>query len=110
MEYCTVKIFTKRTNMRAWFLANVCPTLRPEHYAQMERHYDKERDVRLILLVRYEREPLKNTMRTICKIHCPVNPLPVKGEFEVPTFGVIKRYLNDNGWTEREHIPANLLK
>ncbi|MBQ3017398.1 MAG: hypothetical protein IJD89_00480 [Clostridia bacterium] len=110
MEYNVVKIFTKRTNLSDWFYANhdlsEARFSTNERYENLKRSYQKERDVRLILLVRYEND----TLRTFCKIHCPINPLPVKGEFEVPNLGVICRYLVNNGWTMCDTIPANLLE
>ena len=66
--------------------------------------------MRLILLVRYERNPLNNRMRIICKIHCPVNPLPVRGEFETPSLNAVVDFLKKNGWRETESLTNNLLK
>lgn len=115
MDYNCAVVFHKKTNLMPYFEANVNPT-EPrfggnmeysERYAQIERRYGKERDVRLILLVRFERE---HNVRTICKIHCPVSPLPVKGEFEAPSVRAITDFLTNNGWHKTEVLARHLLK
>ena len=75
----------------------------------MEEYYSRTRDIRLILLVRYERNG-RGSRKVFCKINCPINPLPVKGEFETPSLGTIKKFLNEQGWEETEMIHAGLLK
>lgn len=106
MKYTTVMTYIKRTNMLDFFDHNVekCTSLHghnPRCEAAQEkvrRLYEVERNVRLILMVRNEGH------RTFCKIKCPINPLPVTGEFEVPNLTVLRSFLNDNGWRQHESI------
>ena len=62
----------------------------------IKAYYAKERDIELILLCRWEKN------KVMCRIKCPVNPIPVKGEFEAPTYGAICRFLTRNGWKFKE--------
>ena len=61
-------------------------------------YYAKKRNVGLILLVRYDNELKKYC----CKVKCPVNPLPVCGEFAVPMLATILGWLKANGWERKE--------
>lgn len=92
MKYQLVMTFIKRTNLLDFFDHNPADNL--EH----REHYAKERDVRLILMVRIDGQ------RTFCKIKCPINPLPVTGEFEVPNMGAIQHFLKSNGWKKHESL------
>ena len=80
-----------------------------EFRSYQREYYSRLRDIRLILLVRYERNGNGNK-NVFCKIHCPINPLPVKGEFETPSLGTIRKFLREQGWEETEMIPAGLLR
>ena len=67
-----------------------------EQYAHLNDDYACERDVRLILLVRYEGN------RTIARIKCPINPRPVKGEFDVASMHSLFAFMYQNGWIHKE--------
>ena len=107
-NYTHAVIFTKRTDLMPWFEGK---------YPYASENYDKSvgfqqfkkdcariRDVQLILLVRYE------FGHTYCKIKCPVNPLPVKGEFEVVSISTMVRCLNKEGWEVKQRLPISLLE
>ena len=66
------------------------------------KYYEREREIQLVLATRHERTT-KGT-KLMCKISCPVNPLPVRGEFEAPSFGVIYEWLLSQGWIAKETI------
>lgn len=98
-KYQQVYIFTKRTTMREF-----CDTDRVLGRAASQLHadrlvefYAREREVQLICMFRWERTT-KGT-KCFCKIKCPINPLPVRGEFETPgsTTPVID-FLKANRW------------
>lgn len=96
-------IFTKRDNLLKWFDAN------DTFYAQGTDAYQrkraacaKEREIHLILLIRYEED------KCICRIKCPINPLPIKGEFEAPTIGAVSHTLKTMGWTYKDKLPFGL--
>ena len=106
MKYQIVMTFIKRTNLLEFFDHNTeeCVALNGHNpsclhgkLAARER-YAKERDVRLILMVRYDGK------RTFCAIKCPINPLPVVGEFEVPNITVLQNFLKQDGWKQHESL------
>ena len=83
-------IFTKRDNLLKWF------DVHKYKYAwgtNMEALYAKEREIQLILLVRFENG------KCICRIKCPINPLPIKGEFQCVSTSEMSKLLTSMGWT-----------
>ena len=89
-------IFTKRDNLVKYLWGK--PALSNQEY------YARERDVQLILLVRYEEG------KCICRIQCPSNPLPIKGEFEAPSIGAVSHTLQTMGWTYKEKLPLSMFR
>lgn len=118
IPYNSALIFTQRTNLYQYMLANedkccemygVRPQdgITPEYERRSEKmmaHYTKTKDIQLVLLVRRE------AGRTYCKIKCPINPLPIKGEFEVVSLRQMILFLKREGWTLTQDIPMSLLK
>lgn len=107
-------IFTKYTDLLPWFHAKYgCGPFGNEPagklLTQREKHFARERQVQLMLLFRFERGD-NSTKRTICKIRCPISPLPIKGEFEVVSLAQITTLLYGFGWTVDKRIDTKLLK
>lgn len=111
-KYHQAYIYTKRTNLLDYFHGNV-DMFSPSFGGQMEnspaykaqeKYYSHEREVRLILLVRFE------GTKVFCRIKCPINPLPVCGEFEAPSSTAIGKFLDKNGWTFKEKFSAKLFE
>lgn len=106
MKYHVIMTFVKRTNMLDFFDHSVekCTSFHGHNptcesaQEKVRRLYEQERNVRLILMVRYDGR------RTFCKIKCPINPLPVTGEFEVPNLTVLRTFLYNNGWKQHESM------
>lgn len=100
MERKMIVTFIKRTNL-----------LEFQHHVQINEYsapmeyYCKERDVHLVVT-----ERITEDHRIFCRINCPINPLPVKGEFEIPNWSVLKRFLVANGWHQHEVINPCFLK
>lgn len=92
-------IFTKRDNLLKWFEVNGYKYAQganmeySEKYQKMEAMYAKEREIQLILLVRFENG------KCICRIKCPINPLPIKGEFQCVSTSEMSKLLTSMGWT-----------
>lgn len=111
-NYTCAIIFTKRTDLMPWFESKYpCASENYDKsvgFQQFKRSCEKLRDVQLILLVRYE-YPMDGT-HIYCKIKCPVNPLPIKGEFEVASLKQFVKLLEREGWTEQQTLPISLLK
>lgn len=94
--YHTALIFTKRDNLVKYFWGKSA--------LSNQEYYTKEREVQLILLVRYEKG------KCICCIKCPINPLPIKGEFEAPSISAVSHTLQTMGWTYKEKLPLGMFR
>ena len=109
INYHSAIIFSKHTNLLPWFCSKYSTV--PDEFCtslgfnQFKNDCAKLRDVQLILLVRFD-----NDGHTYCKIKCPVNPLPIKGEFEVVSLTQIIKLLQREGWTIKQKLPVALLK
>ena len=103
MKYTHVVTFVKHTNLIEY--GKHCGFECFSHSAneQLAEHYTKERDVTLNVFYRLEQD-FNGRVHILCNIKCPINPLPVKGEFEVPTLAVLKRFLISAGWTEHNRL------
>lgn len=112
INYTSAILFTKHTNMMPWFEGKYHNA--PSSYGssvgfnQFKNSCSKPREVQLILLVRYE-YPMGGA-HTYCKIKCPINPLPIKGEFEVVSLRHLIKVLEREGWTQKQILPISLLK
>ena len=95
--YHTAFIFTKRDNLVKYFWGKPALSNHQEYYA-------RERDVQLILLVRYDEG------KCICRIKCPINPLPIKGEFETPSASAVSHTLQTMGWTYKEQLHLSMFR
>lgn len=106
-KYKIAYILTKHTNLLQWFYENIKePKLGgAEHQAweRMRERYAKPQDVRLVLLLRYDEDGELH-----CRIRCPINPLPVKGEFVAPSLRCIVDFLCKNDWEIKEKISASM--
>lgn len=86
--YPVVYQFTKRDNLAQYALGkNISQNNMAYSY------YNKEREISLFLMVRYI-----EGNRCMCKIKCPISPLPIKGEFEAPSVSAVERFLCRDGW------------
>lgn len=113
-KYSLVCIYTKKGNLLPYFGAKEThfiqgrfyssPQAKLEHIQRLHNHYAQEREIQLIAMFRLEGS------KCFCKIKCPVNPLPVKGEFEVPCHGAIASFLKANGWTFKQKIHPNMFE
>ena len=104
--YVMAIIFTKRDNLLKWFSANnTFYAQGADAYQRARAVYAKEREVRLILLVRFNEKG-----KPICRIKCPINPLPIKGEFETPSVSAVSHTLQTMGWTYKEKLPLSMFR
>lgn len=98
-KYALAYIFTKRDNLIKWLNSQHNFSVLPEF-----EYYERKRDVELILLVRYEGN------KCICRIKCPINPLPIKGEFEPVNAAAVQRLLASLGWIFKEKINLHMFQ
>ena len=105
--YHTAIIYTKHTNLMPWLQSRyeMFGTHGTTEQAQrIHEMYSKDRDVQLILLVRHEEG------KCICRIKCPINPLPIKGEFQCVSTSKMTWLLASMGWTSKEKIHSGMFK
>lgn len=103
--YHTAIIYTKHTNLMPWLQSNYTKFGThgtTEQALRIREMYSKNRDVQLILLVRHE------DGKCICRIKCPINPLPIKGEFQCVSTGEMSKLLKSMGWTYKEKVHSSM--
>lgn len=108
-KYDFVTIFTKKGDLLPYLYGARAPMFDPTSERARE-YYGKEREIELMLAGRWERTPNGRGTRLMCKISCPVNPLPVKGEFEVPSPNVIYNFLYSQGWHSKQVVSRRWLE
>lgn len=101
-------VYTKHTNLLPW-LDGQYDT--PKNPSALE-YYSRNREVLLILLVRHEDVRIGANIkhRLICHIKCPINPLPIRGEFECVSTSEMTKLLTSMGWKYKEKIHYTMFK
>lgn len=103
-QYHTVYRFTKRDNLLKWLYSKPYDVDHPVRSETNIRFYEKEREIQLMLLVRHEEG------KCICRIKCPINPLPIKGEFNATSSADVIRLLASLGWRYKDTIKPGMFK
>lgn len=99
MMYSRAITFVKRDNLLQWLRHNRNTPVTPTTLDM----YSRERNVQLVLWVRYDK------CDTYCKISCPINPLPTKGEFKAASLSAVCKFLQDDGWVFVNNLPLSLM-
>ena len=102
--YHTAIIYTKRDNLSKWLNSRYSKFRDAQEAARIRAEYATEREIQLILLVRHEEG------KCICRIKCPINPLPIKGEFQCVSTSEMTRLLASMGWTYKEKVRSAMFK
>ena len=102
--YHTAIIYTKRDNLSKWLNSRYSKFRDAQEAARIRAEYATEREIQLILLVRHEEG------KCICRIKCPINPLPIKGEFQCVSTSEMTRLLSSMGWTYKGKVHSAILK
>ena len=102
--YHTAIIYTKRDNLSKWLNSRYPQFMDAQEAARIRAEYATEREIQLILLVRHE------DGKCICRIKCPINPLPIKGEFQCVSTGEMSKLLKSMGWTYKEKVHYGMFK
>lgn len=110
--YQVAYIYTKRNNLSKWFASKGCQRRIAEDsdaYQRLKNHYEQERIIELVMLVRHEDIRIGANIyhKRYCKIKCPINPLPIKGEFEITSAADMGRLLMSMGWGFSHKINLN---
>ena len=108
-----ISTFTKYTDLTQYFDTNLTKCcnehgvdyIRDDAGVQRLRQvYAREREVTLYVTSRYEGG------KCLCEIHCPINPLPVVGEFAAASWTALRKSLEGYGWTFANTVPWSILK
>lgn len=108
--YHTAIIYTKRDNLSRWFDVKDYQFMDNKnmedsgYYQRMKEYYAREREIQLVLLVRHEEG------KCICRIKCPINPLPIKGEFQCISASEMTKLLTSMGWQYKEKIHSGMFR
>ena len=115
MKYDRVLIFTKHGNLMKYLNTDkVARNIVSADNAQ--QYYGAEREIQLIACLRWEEFPVSTRKgivqvpKCFCKIKCPVNPLPVRGEFEVASLSALRAFLKADGWTLKQDVCSGLFE
>ena len=115
MKYDRVLIFTKKGNLMKYLCTDkVTRSFSNANAEGLRQYYGQDRDIQLIACLRWEDYPVstRNGIMQIpkcfCKIKCPINPLPVRGEFEVASLEALRSFLKADGWTLKQDVCSNL--
>lgn len=102
--YHTAIIYSKRDNLLKWLNSRYPKFRDAQEAARIRAEYVTEREIQLILLVRHEEG------KCICRIKCPINPLPIKGEFQCVSTSEMTKLLASMGWKYKEKIHSGMFK
>ena len=109
----SISTFTKYTDLTQYFdinLTKCCNEHRVDYIKddagvqRLRRHYEREQKVTLYVLSRYEGG------KFLCEIKCPINPLPVVGEFTAASWTALRKSLESYGWEFVHTVPWTMLK
>ena len=108
-----ISTFVKYTNLSEYFDANLVKCCN-EHgvdyikddagIKRLRLRYAQEQKVTLYVSSRREGGKLR------CEIKCPINPLPVVGEFAAPCWAALQKSLEEHGWEFVNTVPGHLFK
>ena len=102
--YHAAIIYTKRDNLSKWLNSRYPQFRDAQEAARIRAEYATEREIQLILLVRHEEG------KCICRIKCPINPLPIKGEFQCVSTSEMTKLLASMGWKYKEKVHSGMFK
>ena len=105
-KYSMISIYKKKENLNDFLYTNKIAReqFKGKLTLETKTYYGKEREIELIAKFRFENN------KTFCKINCPINPLPVKGEFEVVSISVLNCFLRANGWERQESLFSDMFE
>ena len=117
MKYDRVLIFTKKGDLMKYLCTDkVSRSFSNANQDGLKQYYGKEREIHLIARLRWEDFPVSTRKgivqipKCFCSIKCPVNPLPVRGEFELASLEALRAFLKADGWTLKQDVGSGLFE
>lgn len=115
MKYNRVLIYSKKGNLMDYLCTDKV-ACRFSNVEKAKEMYGREREIQLIARLRWEEFPVSTRKgivqipKCFCEIKCPVNPLPVKGEFELPSVECLRSFLKANGWVLKHEFCSDMFE
>ena len=110
MKYQRVLVYTKKGNLLDYLNTDKVTRNYPCMNDRAKQYYAQEREIQLIARIRWETNGQYGKEKCFCSIKCPVNPLPIKGEFELPSLDSLRVFLKANGWELKQDVCSSLFK
>lgn len=66
-------------------------------------HYDTPKIINLVVSFRWDHSK-EYGRRLMCRINCPINPIPVKGEFQAPSLKALRKFLEKEHWNFHGYV------
>ena len=111
MKYSRVLVFTKNANLMKYLCTDkVSRSFSNANADALCQYYGQEREVKLVAQIRWEAVERRGKDKCLCRIRCPINPLPVKGEFELASLDSLRSFLAADGWTLQQDVCAAMFE
>lgn len=118
MQYNRAMFFTKKANLHDYLCTDRVIDGQYDGYISpsIRDSYEREREIQLIALLRWEDRPVStrrgfvNRPVCYCKIKCPINPMPIRGEFELASITALHKFLKANGWVFHKAMNTGLFE
>lgn len=118
MKYDRYLFFTKKDSLHDYFCTDrVSYGVYSGNASEATRaRYETKLNIQLIAMIRRDTiqvstsNGFKQKSVLYCKIRCPINPLPIKGEFELPSIDALMSFLKRNGWIYKEALWSDIFE
>ena len=109
-NYSVVYVCSKQADLMPYALNKFEGGIKElSQYPHTLQHYARERKVTLMAMFGWENDG-KGKSHCFCKIRCPINPLPIKGEFEAASMDAVLGFLQENGWTIEQKLHTAMFR
>ena len=108
--YSEVIIMSKRDSLEKWFSVNGYRFMEganmeySKRYQDADKLYNQKREIFLKIQIRFDNG------KRICRIKCPINPLPIRGEFECVSVMELLEFLESLGWHYKNKANIRMFK
>ena len=101
--------FTKMDTLKEYASTDKFYDARGNVTQATKEHYDTPQIISLTVSYRWD-SSREHGRRLMCRINCPISPLPVKGEFQAPSLKALRKFLIKAGWTLQGTVETRLFE
>lgn len=101
--------FTKMDTLKEYASTDKFYDARGNVSQATKEHYDTPQIINLVVSYRWDISR-EHGRRLMCHINCPINPIPVKGEFQAPSLKALRKFLNKEGWHFQGYVETRLFE